>query len=287
MSDLSVRSMMGLLSILTSLIGLRLPLQPFYMRMFSYLGVAPGQLSLPGWRTLTGLHVLWLEVLKHDISVRELRGLYQFKKPKGPGIAYFSPWGDHSHIVEGNPAQWTPDCEEAFQELKGYLVNAPLLAKPEPREVLLLYIAISEHATSSVLLREDDNGVQRPIYYTSKAMVDVEKRYPTSKKIVLALVVSARKLRPYFQAHTIAVVTNLPLRQILQKLDMSGRLLRWSLELSKFDIIFKPRSAIKAQAVADFIAEFANDSSGEGDLRYMLDTPPTDEEELGDIYIYI
>ncbi|XP_052299231.1 uncharacterized protein LOC102623630 [Citrus sinensis] len=85
-------------------LGLRLPLQQFFMKMFSYLGVAPGQLSLPGWRTLTGLHVLWLEVVKRDISIRELRGLYQFKKPKGPGIAYFSPWGDHGHIVEGNPA---------------------------------------------------------------------------------------------------------------------------------------------------------------------------------------
>ncbi|KAK9187630.1 hypothetical protein WN944_019028 [Citrus x changshan-huyou] len=124
----------------------------------------------------------------------------------------------------------TPDCEEAFQELKGYLVNAPLLAKPEPEEVLLLYLAVSEHATSFVLLGEDDNGVQRHIYYTSKAMVDAEKRYPTFEKIVLAL-----------------------------KLDMSERLLRWFLELSEFDIIFKPRSAIKAQAIADFIAEFSND----------------------------
>ena len=94
--------------------------------------------------------------------------------------------------------QWTPDCEEAFQELKGYLVNAPLLAKPEPGEMLLLYLTVSEHATSSVLLREDDNEIQRPIYYTSKAMVDAEKRYPTSEKIILVLVVSVRKFRPYF-----------------------------------------------------------------------------------------
>ncbi|KAH9768815.1 Integrase catalytic domain-containing protein [Citrus sinensis] len=83
---------------------LRLPLQPFYMRLFSYLGVALGQLSLPGWRTLTGLHVLWLEVLRRDISMRELRGLYQFKKPKDLAIAYFSALGDHGHIVEGDPA---------------------------------------------------------------------------------------------------------------------------------------------------------------------------------------
>ncbi|XP_006485823.3 uncharacterized protein LOC102613000 [Citrus sinensis] len=51
-----------------------------------------------------GLHVLWLEVLRCDISIQELKGLYQFKKPKGPDVAYFSPWGDHGHIVEGNPA---------------------------------------------------------------------------------------------------------------------------------------------------------------------------------------
>ncbi|XP_024039539.1 uncharacterized protein LOC112098145 [Citrus clementina] len=158
--------------------------------------------------------------------------------------------------------------------------------KPEPGEVLLLYFAVSEHATNSVLLREDDNGVQRPIYYTSKAMVNAEKRYPTSENIILALVVSAQKLRLYFQAHTIAVVTNLSLRQILQKLDMSGRILRWSLELSEFDIIFKPRSAIKAQVIADFIAEFANDSSGEGDLRYLSNTPSTDEgEQVWKIYV--
>ena len=72
--------------------------------MFSCLEVAHGQLSLPGWRTLTGLHVLWLKVLRRDISIRELMSLYQFKKPKGPAIAYFSAWGDHGHIVEGDPA---------------------------------------------------------------------------------------------------------------------------------------------------------------------------------------
>ena len=116
-------------------------------------------------------------------------------------------------------------------------------------------------------------------------MVEAEKRYPTSKKIVLALVISARKLRPFFQAHIIAIVTNLPLRQILQKLDVSGRLLRWSFELNEFDIIFKPRSVIKTQVIADFIAEFANDSCGESDLRYLSDTPSTDEGGMSGKYI--
>ena len=56
--------------------------------------------------------------------------------------------------------QWTAECEETFQKLKEYLVNSLLLAKPKPGVVLLLYFTISEHATSSVLLREDEDGVQ-------------------------------------------------------------------------------------------------------------------------------
>ncbi|XP_022877058.1 uncharacterized protein LOC111395308 [Olea europaea var. sylvestris] len=69
---------------------------------------------------------------------------------------------------------------------------------------------------------------------------------------------ASRKLRPYFQAHTIHMLTNFPLRQVLQKPDASGRLLKWAVELSKFDLMFKARAAIKGQALADFVAEFTN-----------------------------
>ncbi|XP_077240348.1 uncharacterized protein LOC143881245 [Tasmannia lanceolata] len=66
---------------------------------------------------------------------------------------------------------------------------------------------------------------------------------------------AARKLRPYFQAHTIKVLTNQPLRQVLHKPDTSGRLVKWAVELSEFDIRYMPRPAIKAQVLADFVAE--------------------------------
>ncbi|KAL5549045.1 hypothetical protein UlMin_004276 [Ulmus minor] len=68
--------------------------------------------------------------------------------------------------------------------------------------------------------------------------------------------VAARKLRPYFQAHTIIIPTKFPLKQVFQKPEASGRLAKWSIELGEFDIQFKPRTAIKGQALADFIAEF-------------------------------
>ena len=76
------------------------------------------------------------------------------------------------------------------------------------------------------------------------------------EKLVLALVITSRKLRPYFYSHTICVLTNYPLRQVLQKLDASSHLLKWAIELSQFDIEFIPRPTIKGQALVDFIAEF-------------------------------
>ena len=114
---------------------------------------------------------------------------------------------------------------------------------------------VSDRATSSVLVREEE-GVQYPIYYTSKSLLDAETRYPPLEKWALALVVAARKLRPYFQAFPVSVITNQPLRQTLHKPDASGRLVKWAIELSEFDIDYKPRAAIKAQAMADFVAEF-------------------------------
>ncbi|PKA52633.1 hypothetical protein AXF42_Ash001614 [Apostasia shenzhenica] len=87
--------------------------------------------------------------------------------------------------------------------------------------------------------------------------LDTESRYPTLEKLALALLTTARKLRPYFQSHTIQVVTNQPLLKILHTPKVSGRLLKWSIELGEYDIRFVPRTAIKAQALADFVAEFS------------------------------
>ena len=76
------------------------------------------------------------------------------------------------------------------------------------------------------------------------------------EKLILALVTVARKLRPYFQAHTIEVPTEYPMKQMLHKPETSGRLMNWALELSEFDIRYKPKTTIKGQVLADFIMEF-------------------------------
>ena len=76
------------------------------------------------------------------------------------------------------------------------------------------------------------------------------------EKLILSLVTTARRFRPYFQAHAIEVPTEHPMRQIVHKPETSGRLIKWAIELSEFDIRYKPRTPVKGQVLADFTMEF-------------------------------
>ena len=126
--------------------------------------------------------------------------------------------------------EWTEKCEQAFLFLKEHLGCQPLLSKPIEREKLYLYLTISEEAVSATLAREEDK-VQWPIYYLSNRLLDIESRYPELEKLSLALMVMSRKLRPYFNAHPIEVLTNYPLHQVLQNSEASGRLFKWVIKL--------------------------------------------------------
>ena len=153
--------------------------------------------------------------------------------------------------------QWDTKCEEAFSALKTYLSSPPILVSPIEGELLTLYLAVSDFSTSAVLVR-DKERVQHPVYYCSRALRGVEERYPRMEKLILDLVIAARKLRPYFQAHTIEVPTEYPMNQVLHKPETSGRLMKWAIELSEFDIRYKPKTAIKGQVLADLVMEFTS-----------------------------
>ena len=79
------------------------------------------------------------------------------------------------------------------------------------------------------------------------------------EKLAFALVTVARKLKQYFQAHTVVVLTNKPLQRAMSNPDTTGRLALWAIELSELDIQYCPQTAIKGQVVADFIAKFTHD----------------------------
>lgn len=137
---------------------------------------------------------------------------------------------------------------------------------------MLLYLVVTAEAVSSILIREEA-GHQLPVYYISKALLAAETRYPDMEKLALALIIVSRKLMPYFQAHTIKVLTNFPLRQVLQKPDALGRLLKWAVKLTEFDIVYKIRTAVKGQALTDFVAEFTPVPEVEEEMEPV--EPPT------------
>ena len=148
---------------------------------------------------------------------------------------------------------WDTHCEEAFAALKTYLSSPPILVSPSEGELLTPYLAVSDFLTSAILIR-DKNRVQHPVYYCSRALRGVEQRYPRMEKLILTLVTVARKLLPYFQAHTIEVPTEYSMKQVLHKPETSGRLMKWALELSEFNIRYKPKTAIIF--LANFVMEF-------------------------------
>ena len=141
--------------------------------------------------------------------------------------------------------------------LKTYLSSPPILVSPSEGELLTLYLIVSDFSTSVVLVRDKDR-VQQPVYYCSRALRWAEERYPKMGKLILALVTVARKLRPYFQAHTIEISIEYPMKQVIHKPETSGRLMKWAIELSEFDIRYKPKTAVKGQILADFVMDFTS-----------------------------
>ena len=135
-----------------------------------------------------------------------LAALSRFMSAGGEkGHPYFQCLKQNSRFV------WTKECEEAFVKLKEYLTSPPVLCKPQVGTPLRLYFAVTERAVSSVLVQEQ-NQVQRPIYFVSKVLQGPEVRYQALEKAALAMVFSARRLRHYFHSFTVVVMTDLPIQ---------------------------------------------------------------------------
>ena len=117
----------------------------------------------------------------------------------------------------------TDECQTAFNDLKTYLSSPPLLSSSMHGEELYLYLAGSSAAVSAALVKEED-GIQKPIYFTSRALRGAEERYPQMEKLAFALVIAARRLKPYFQAHTIIVLMDKPLRKAMNSPEAAGRM---------------------------------------------------------------
>ena len=153
--------------------------------------------------------------------------------------------------------EWTEECATAFQLLKDYLAWPPIMSSLEPDEVLFAYIVVAPYAISLVLIRVD-GGVQRPVYYVSKSQHEAKVHYLPLEKAILTVVLGTRKLPHYFQAHTVVILTQLPLKTILRNADYTGRVAKWGTIVGAFDIKYMSRTSIKGQVLADLVANSPN-----------------------------
>jgi len=133
---------------------------------------------------------------------------------------------------------------------------------------------VFDYAVSAVLVVKRDRQ-QHLVYYVSHVLTGPELRYFLVEKFAYALLIASCKLRPYFKSHHITILTDQPLWSTLEKYGNSGRMVKWAIELAPYEISYELRRAIKAQALADFIAECSspyheNDQIEEPAAAWML-----------------
>jgi hypothetical protein len=145
--------------------------------------------------------------------------------------------------------QWTSEAQEALDALKEFLTT-PLVLKPphratptQPAEDLLLYISCTTHMVSTALVVERaEEGhaypVQHPVYFISEVLGPSNKKYPQVQKLLYAVLLTARKLRHYFDDHKVIVVTGFSIGDILHNKEAIGRITKWACELGAHDIEF-------------------------------------------------
>ncbi|KAK1627581.1 hypothetical protein QYE76_001896 [Lolium multiflorum] len=155
---------------------------------------------------------------------------------------------------------WTPQADAAFKELKTMLATAPILASPLEREPMLLYIAATNRVVSVVVVverEEEGKTVQRPVYYLSEVLSLSKQNYPHFQKMTYGVYMAATKLKHYFEEHPMKVVSEAPISDIMCNKDASGRIAKWAIQISPYVPVYERRDAIKSQALADFLVDWA------------------------------
>ncbi|SPT16845.1 unnamed protein product [Triticum aestivum] len=156
-------------------------------------------------------------------------------------------------------------------ELKKMLTTPAVLAAPTPKEPMLLYIPATSRVVSTVIVverKEEGKALpfQRPVYYLSEVLSASKQNYLHYEKMCYGVHFAAKKLKPYFQEHPIIAVCTTPLVEIIGSRDASGRVAKWAIDSPPYTIYYQPRTAIKSQALPDFLVDWA-------ETQYLPPTP--------------
>uniref|UniRef100_A0A2N9J359 RNA-directed DNA polymerase n=1 Tax=Fagus sylvatica TaxID=28930 RepID=A0A2N9J359_FAGSY len=179
-------------------------------------------------------------------------------------------------LKKGASFHWSTECQEAFEKVQNIMTKLPTVCAPIPGKSLRLYLASNSQAIGALIAQENDKGVEQPIYYVSRTLKDAESRYSGAERSCLALIYASQRLRHYFLAHKVQLMTKShPIRSLLQRPVLSGRLAQWLLQLSQYEITAETPTAIKSQAIADLLAQFPRE-----DNSFITDEVPGEINEI-------
>nr|KYP55932.1 Transposon Ty3-I Gag-Pol polyprotein [Cajanus cajan] len=156
--------------------------------------------------------------------------------------------------------RWNEEHQKAFEEIKAYLAHPPVLAPISKGKQLKLYISASDSTIAGMLAQDDDNGIERVIYYLSRMLVGAEVRYSPLEKLCLSLYVACTKLKYYIRTRDVVIFcrSNV-IKYMLCKPVLHSRVGKWALALTEYSLTFEPLKATKGQILADFLADHSRE----------------------------
>ncbi|KAA3479565.1 Integrase, catalytic core [Gossypium australe] len=162
-------------------------------------------------------------------------------------------------LKKHNSGVWHEKRQKTFDKFKHYLSNALVLMPPNLDKPLILYLAVLRNSIGCVLGQHDESGrKERVINYLSKKFTECETRYSPIEKLCYALIWTTLRLRQYMLYHTTWLISKLdPLKYMTESTALNGRIARWQILPSEFDIVYVNQKAIKGSAIANFLASRA------------------------------
>ncbi|XP_058774553.1 uncharacterized protein LOC131648840 [Vicia villosa] len=173
--------------------------------------------------------------------------------------------------------EWTNEHQEAFEKIKQYLMNLPIFSPPSGKKPMRLYISASDTTIGSMLAQEDENGIERAIYYLCRVLNDTENRYTSIEKLCLCLHFSCTKLKYYIKPIDLYVSSHFDvIKYMLSKPIIHSRIGKWVLALTEYSLAFMPLKAMKGQLWRLFFdGSTHKDGRGVGILLISPDRIPT------------
>lgn len=159
-------------------------------------------------------------------------------------------------LRKNQAVEWNENCQRAFERIKQYLQEPPILIPPVPGRPLIMHLTVLEDSMGCVLGQHDESGVkERAIYYLSKKFTDCESRYSLLEKTCCALAWAAKRLRQYMVTHTTLLISKMdPIKYIFEKPALTGTVSRWQMALTEYDIQHITQKAIKGNVFSDYLA---------------------------------